>query len=59
MTDDRRVQEPLPGERSAMVMTRPSVMAKVKKEKGIKKVEFLDQTGKALYSTEISEQCLF
>ena len=55
MTDDRQVQEPPPGEMSAMVMTQPFVMEKVKKEKGIKKVEFVDQTGRALYSTAISE----
>lgn len=50
-----RLQAPPPGEMSAMVMTQPFVMAKVKKEKGIKKVEFRDQTGRSLNSTEISE----
>jgi len=58
MTDDRRAQKPLPGEMSAMVMTQPFVMAKVKKEKGIKKVEFVDPAGRALYSTSVSEQIL-
>jgi hypothetical protein len=49
-----KLQGPPPGEMSAMALTQPFVMAKVK-EKGIKKVEFADQTGRALYSTAVSE----
>ena len=50
-----KLQEPPPGEMSAMVMTQPFVMAKVKKEKGIRKVEFLDQNGRSLYSMPVPE----
>jgi hypothetical protein len=50
-----RLQEPSPGGMNAMVLTQPFVMAKVKKEKGIEKVEFLDQKNRSLGSVPISQ----
>jgi hypothetical protein len=50
-----RLLEPSPGQMNATMITQPFVMAKVKKEKGIKKVEFLDQKGEALYLMSVSE----
>ena len=51
-----RLQEPSPGEMNAMMITQPFVMAKVKREKGIRQVAFLDGQGRLVESISVPQE---
>lgn len=51
-----RLHEPPPGGFNATVMTNPFVLAKVKREKGLKKVAFFDGRGRLLESISLPEE---